>query len=163
MNLDLAVATAEEIEQAKKDCRSMVTRRALVSGAAVFVPLPGTDLVADVGILMQLLPRINERFGLSAEQVEALSPELKIMVFDLARRLGTKLVGKAVTTTLVTSLVSRFAARLGMKSVARFIPFVGQAAAAAISIGVMRYVGNNHVDACYRLACQLLARRDVQV
>ncbi len=163
MNLDLTTATVDGIEQARKDCRRMVMRRALVSGAAVLVPLPGTDVIADVGMLMKLLPQINARFGLSAEQVEELSPELKIMVFDLARRMGTNLIGKAVTTRLATSLISSFAARLGIKSAARFVPIVGQAAAAAISIGVMRYVGNAHVDACYKLSRELVAIRDVQL
>ncbi len=160
MGLDLANATQEEIAQARTECRTMVTRRALVSGAAVLVPLPGTDLVADVGMLMQLLPRINTRFGLSPEQVEALSPELKIMAFDLAKRAGAKLVGKAITTNLVASLLGKVGLRLGIKSAARFVPLVGQAAAAAISVSVMRYIGNQHVDACYQLACQLVAKRE---
>ena len=159
MGLDLTVATLNEIEQTRNDCRRMVTRRALVSGAAVLVPLPGTDLVADVGMLMQLLPRINASFGLSIEQVEELTPELKIMVFDLAKRFGTKLIGKAITTSLVTSLISRMGLRIGVKGIAKFVPFVGQAAAAAISISVMRYVGNSHVEACYKLARHLVAQR----
>ncbi|MDK9718009.1 MAG: hypothetical protein OEL57_08885 [Trichlorobacter sp.] len=160
MSLNLAVATLYEIEQARNDCRTMVTRRALVSGAAVLVPLPGGDLLADVGMLMQLLPRINVRFGLSPEQVEELSPKLKIMAFDLTKRLGSRLIGKAVTTSLVTSLVTKMGARVGVKSVARFVPLVGQAAAAAISISMMRYIGNQHVEACYQLACQLVTKRD---
>lgn len=160
MSLDLTIATLDEIELARHDCRTMVTRRALVSGAAVLVPLPGGDLVADVGMLMQLLPRINARFGLSPEQVEELSPELKIMAFDLAKRLGSKLIGKAVTTSLVTALISKMGARMGIKSVARFVPLVGQAAAAAISISAMRYIGNQHAEACYQLACQLVTKRD---
>lgn len=160
MSLDLTVATLDEIKQARSDCRTMVTKRALVSGAAVLVPLPGSDLVADVGMLMQLLPRINVRFGLSPEQVEELSPQLKIMAFDLAKRLGSRLIGKAVTTNLVTSLVAKMGARVGVKSVVRFVPLVGQAAAAAISISMMRYIGNQHVEACYQLACQLITKRD---
>lgn len=159
--IDLATATVEDIEQARKDCRRMVSRRALVSGVAVLVPLPGTDILADVSMLMQLLPKINERFGLSAEQVEELSPELKIMLFDLARRMGSNLAGKVVTTSLVSSLVLKMGTRLGVKSVAKFVPVLGQATAAAISISMMRYVGNSHVDACYRLACQLVTRREL--
>lgn len=160
MGFDLVNATQEEVELARTECRAMVTRRALVSGAVVLVPLPGTDLVADVGMLMQLLPRINARFGLSPEQVEELSSELKIMAFDLAKRLGSRLIGKAVTTSLVTSLVTKMGARVGIKSVARFVPLVGQATAAAISISIMRYIGNQHVEACYQLACQLISKRN---
>ena len=101
------------------------------------------------------------RSGLSAEQVEELSPELKIMLFDLARRMGSNLAGKVVTTSLVSSLVLKMGTRLGVKSVAKFVPVLGQATAAAISISMMRYVGNSHVDACYRLACQLVTRREL--
>lgn len=160
MALDLTAASLQQIEQVRSDCRSMVTRRSLVSGAAVLVPLPGTDLLADVGMLMQLLPRINDRFGLSAEHVEALSPELKIMALDLAKRMGAGLIGKVITTSLVSSLLAKAGVRIGVKGVAKFVPLVGQAAAAAISISAMRYVGNSHVEACYKLACQLVAQRE---
>lgn len=160
MNIDLATATLEQIEEAKSDCRNMVSKRAIASGAAVIVPLPGSDMVADVAMLMQLLPKINARFGLSAEQVEQLSPELKIMLFDLARRLGVNLVGRVVTTGMVASLLSKAGARLGIKTATRFIPVIGQVASAVISISVMRYIGNSHIEECYRMALQLVKERD---
>ena len=43
----------------------MGVKRAVVSGAANLVPITGLDIAADVGLLMQLLPAINNRFGLS--------------------------------------------------------------------------------------------------
>jgi len=45
------------------------------------VPIPGIDWVTDVGILVRLLPKINESFGLSPEQVERLSPERRLVVY----------------------------------------------------------------------------------
>ena len=61
-------------------CRRLVSQRALLAAGVATVPIPGLDWVTDVGILIKLLPRINEAFGLSPEQVERLSPERRLVV-----------------------------------------------------------------------------------
>ena len=70
-----------EIEATVRRCRRMVTQRALLAAGVATVPVPGLDWVTDVGILVRLLPRINEAFGLSPEQVERLSPERRLVVY----------------------------------------------------------------------------------
>ncbi|WP_050747587.1 hypothetical protein [Sodalis glossinidius] len=55
------------------------TRRA-VAGASV-IPLPGLDIGTDVSILLALLPAINERFGLSEQQLAQLHPNRKKYTF----------------------------------------------------------------------------------
>jgi hypothetical protein len=54
-----------EIEAIVRRCRRMVTQRALLAAGVATVPVPGLDWVTDVGILVRLLPKINEAFGLS--------------------------------------------------------------------------------------------------
>lgn len=43
----------------------MVNKKATASAAAAAIPLPGLDVGADVAIMLELLPAINRRFGLS--------------------------------------------------------------------------------------------------
>jgi uncharacterized protein (DUF697 family) len=52
----------------------MVRRRALVAAGVAMVPLPGLDWLTDVGLLVELLPRINAAFGLSRRRSSAWRP-----------------------------------------------------------------------------------------
>ena len=56
-------ATPAQIEAAARDARRMVGRRALLAAGVAIVPLPALDLATSVGVLVKLLPDINERFG----------------------------------------------------------------------------------------------------
>jgi len=68
------IATLAELDKVRRECRSLVTRRSLMSAGVAVVPLPGADVVADVGLLTTLIPKISERFELDHEQVEKLEP-----------------------------------------------------------------------------------------
>ena len=63
--------TLAELDQARQRCQKLVSRRALVSAAAAVVPIPGVDVSTDVAILLQLIPAINEEFGLSPSKINA--------------------------------------------------------------------------------------------
>ena len=41
----------EELERVKKECMQLVNKRAVLSGAAAVVPLPGVDISADKGVM----------------------------------------------------------------------------------------------------------------
>ena len=79
--LDKEKLSIEELQLLKirDECYEMVNTSSFFSGAVAAVPIPGMDIATDVSILMNLLPKINKKFGLSAEQVEALDPQLKQM------------------------------------------------------------------------------------
>lgn len=54
------VQTIAELDLIREECRSMVAKRAAVSGTVSLLPVPGADVLTDVGILMELLPSINK-------------------------------------------------------------------------------------------------------
>jgi hypothetical protein len=62
----------------------MVTKRALIAGGVAIIPVPGVDIAADVGCLIELLPKISGRFGLLPEQIEYLDTQTKTLVYSLA-------------------------------------------------------------------------------
>ncbi|WP_245243647.1 hypothetical protein [Mesobacillus selenatarsenatis] len=79
-------ATMSELERVKEECKSMVNKRATASAAAAVVPVPGLDVGADVTIMMELLPAINRKFGLSPEQIDQLDAASKreyLLLFPL--------------------------------------------------------------------------------
>jgi hypothetical protein len=61
-----------------------------------------------------------------------------------------------VTKQLITQVLKRVGIRVATKSVVKFIPILGQALAASISFGAMKWVGNSHVDDCYEVAKKVI-------
>jgi uncharacterized protein (DUF697 family) len=135
----------------------MVTKRALASAGVAVVPIPGADLVADIGILTNLLPAISERFGLREEQIRKMDPSRAQQVLVIASSLGNNVIGRAVTKRMVVALLRRMGVRVATGSVAKYVPFIGSAVAATISFGAMKLAGNAHIDDCYATAEALRA------
>jgi uncharacterized protein (DUF697 family) len=150
------IATIAELDRIRDECRAMVTKRSLISAGAAVVPVPGADLVADVGLLSNLLPAISARFELDEAQVNKLEPRLGQQVLVMASSLGNNVIGRMVTRKVVTALLKRMGVRIATGSVARFVPFIGSAVAATISFGAMKAIGNGHIDDCYRTAQSLI-------
>ena len=117
----------EQLEQIKTECIQMVNKRALLSGAAAAVPLPGVDLSADITIMVELLSQINKRFGLSEEQLNQLDMERKKVLLVIISSVGNELAGRTVSATVVRSLLKRAGNRIAAKQLRPFVPIAGQA------------------------------------
>lgn len=141
-----------ELDAIREECRAMVLRSAGVSGVAAAVPIPAADIGVDVSLFLRLIPAINRKFCLSAEQIQELDTRTKELVFVSVTSVGSQVVGKVVTTEVIVALLKRIGVRVTAKSVVKWVPVLGQAAAATISFGAMRLVGNRHVEDCYRVA-----------
>lgn len=146
----------DELEAIRQDCRRLVKRVSWASAGAAAVPVPLLDMVVDVGILMKLLPEINERFGLQPEQIEAMPEETRLQVWQRRAERGSELIGMVVTRELVKRSLQSVGTRLVTKQVTRFIPFGGQLVAATLGYWVMRRLVWQHVDDCFEVA--LIAR-----
>lgn len=144
--------TLAELDAIRDDCRRMVTKRAAISAGAAVVPVPGADLVADVGILRKMLPAISERFGLREDQVDKMDASRAQQVLAIAASMGNNVIGRAVSKRVVIALLRRMGIRVATASVARYVPFIGSAVAATISFGAMKLAGNAHIDDCYATA-----------
>ena len=145
-----------ELDAIRQQCRALVTRSAGLSGVAAIVPIPAADIGVDVSLFLNLLPAINRRFGLSPDQINRLDPRVKELIFVSVTSIGSRAIGRVVTAELVMQLLRRVGIRITLKSAAKWVPFIGQAAAATISFGAMRMVGNRHVEDCYRVARSVL-------
>lgn len=145
-----------ELDALRNDCKAMVNKRAGLSAVAAVIPIPGADIGADMTLLLEMLPAINQKFGLSPAQIASLDPQLKKIVLIGITSIGSQLIGKVITKPIILQILSRVGARVASKSVAKFVPILGQALAASISFGAMKLVGNAHVDDCYQVAKQAL-------
>lgn len=147
----------------RDECYEMVSSSSFFSGAVAVVPIPGVDIATDVGILMNLIPRINKKFGLSAEQIEALDPQLKELTLIAITKIGTTLIGKFITREAVIKTVTTAGTKAATASTAKtgfkFVPFLGPILAGGISYSAMRFVGRSHVNDCYKVALEVMKQR----
>ncbi|GGZ08583.1 hypothetical protein ACFFTM_24495 [Pseudoduganella plicata] len=138
----------------------MVRRRAAASAAVSAVPLPGIDIVSDLKLFTQLIEDVNREFGLTPEQVDKLQPRFRLIAYQAAVSVGGALVGRLVTRELLLKVVKKSGTKLLAKQATRFVPLAGQAASAAIGFFAFRQIGYQHVEACARVAHELLAAKE---
>ena len=155
--------TMEELEEIRQQCMAMVKRRAALSAFAGALPLPGVDVGMDVAIMMKLLSAINRRFGLSAEQLAKLNPELRAKIVVLATSVGSRIVGKIIRKETVVFLLKKVGRRLAARQMTKIIPIVGSAASATMSFMAMRYIGRAHVNDCYHICRRLIEESNTPV
>lgn len=161
VTVDVAASLAE-LDRVRADCHRLVTRRATWSAGAAVIPLPGLDVGTDLAILLKLLPTINERFGLTPQQVDQLDVESKRLVMVFAGSVGSLLIGRLVTREVVLKMLMKMGVRITTAGIVKFVPLLGQALSASLSFGAMKLLGDKHVEDCYEVARRtLLARSDI--
>jgi len=133
-------------------CRKLLHRRAVVAAAASAVPLPGLDWAVDAALLARLVPAMNARFGLTPEQIDLLAPEKRQQVQKAVTMVGSALIGKFISKEVVLRLAQTVGVRMGAKQAAKYVPFAGQAVAAVMGYSVLRYLGEEHLKDCVRVA-----------
>ena len=90
----------------------MSTKRALISAAASILPVPFTDIATDIMVLRDIVPKITQKFGLAKEQIDGYDPQLSIVIYEAAKEIGSKIIGRYLTKDLVMHLLKK----MGIKS-----------------------------------------------
>ncbi len=129
----------------------MLHRRALMSGAAGAIPVPGLDWVVDAALLNNLIPKINAEFGLAEHQIAALEPNKRERIQQAVAVVGTMLIGKFITKDLLLRAAKTIGVRLTAQQAVKFVPLAGQALSALISYSAIRYLGEQHLRDCVRV------------
>ena len=138
--------------------RKILHRRALVAAAAGAVPVPGLDWAVDAALLTRLIPRINAEFGLLPDQLDQLTPHERERVQKAIAMVVLVLIGKLITRDLVLKAAQTVGMRITARQAARFVPVAGQVASAVIGYTVIRYLGEEHMKDCVRVALKAQLR-----
>ena len=163
MNVPLPVIPTDEdkIRAAVWRAKRHVDRQALMSAGATFVPIPGVDMLVDVSVMIKMIDRINQEFGLTPEQIERLPSQKRILAYQAISWAGTVLAGKVITAQLAISVLKTVGIKLGSKQAARWVPIVGQVSAAALGFTALRYLGREHIKDCEKIAREVILRLNV--
>jgi uncharacterized protein (DUF697 family) len=149
--LSMAAEDAD-MQAAVKRSRKMLHKRALLAGAVSAVPVPGLDWVVDAATLTKLIPEINKEFGLTPQQLASLSPKKREQVHNAVTLVGSVLIGKLISKELVVAAATKIGMRLTTKQLAKYVPFAGQIVAATVGYAAIRYLGEEHMKDCIRVA-----------
>ena len=142
----------EALQAAVKRSRKLLNKRAMVAAAASAVPVPGLDWAVDAALLSKLIPEINKEFGLTPQQLDQLSPHKREQVQKAVTMVGSVLIGKLISRDLVIKAATKIGMRLTTKQLAKYVPFAGQIVAAAVGFAAIRYLGEEHMKDCVRVA-----------
>ncbi|WP_096697146.1 hypothetical protein [Polaromonas sp. AER18D-145] len=134
--------------------RKLLNKRAMVAAAASAVPVPGLDWAVDAAMLSRLIPEINREFGLTPQQLEQLDPTKRDQVQKAVTLVGSVLIGKFIRRDLVLKAATKIGMRLTTKQLAKYVPFAGQIVAATVGYAAIRYLGEEHMKDCIRVARQ---------
>ncbi len=148
--------TPKEVAAVVRQCRRLVTRRAVIAAGVAVVPIPGLDWVTDVAVLMKVIPEINAAFGLTPEQVERLAPDRRVVVYKAISAGGGMLVGRLVTRELIIKFLKAVGIRLTTQQAAKFVPIAGQAVSAALTFSSLKFVCEQHIQQCVAVSEQLM-------
>ena len=151
-----------DLEQIRDECLELTKKRAYYSAGAAVIPVPFMDVVIDVGILSQLIPEINARFGLSPEQISVYDPKTRQIHWQELRKRGVEFSGLVVARTAVKKSLNNVAAKVIIKQVTKFSPLGGQLVAASLGYFVMKKIADAHVQDCYRTAKSIQQKQVAQ-
>ncbi|RCW72658.1 hypothetical protein [Pseudorhodoferax soli] len=153
------MATALELAQgderlvaAVRRGRRMLHGKAMVAAAASAMPVPGLDWAVDAAVLSRLIPAVSAEFGLTAEQIGRLEPQQRDQVQKAVNMVGSVLIGKFITRDLVLKAAAAVGMRLTTKQAAKYVPFAGQAISALVGYSAIRFLGEEHLKDCVRVA-----------
>ena len=142
------------MQDAVKRSRKLLHKRALLAGAVSAVPVPGLDWAVDAAMLSKLIPEINKEFGLTPQQLDSLNPKKREQVQKAVTMVGSVLIGKLISRDLVLAAATKIGMRLTTKQLAKYVPFAGQIVAATVGYAAIRYLGEEHMKDCIRVAQQ---------
>jgi uncharacterized protein (DUF697 family) len=140
-----------ELQDAIRRARKLLNRRAMVAAAASTVPIPGLDWAVDAAMMSRLIPDINEEFGLTPQQIDALPPAKRDQVQKALAVVGSVVVGRFVTREMIVRMAQMVGKRLTVQQAAKYIPIAGQAVSAALGYSAVRYLGEQHIKDCVRV------------
>lgn len=153
-------ATIEELNRVYEECKKITTGAAIISALGGAVPVPAGDVAVDIYVLIKYLDKISKRFGLSPEQINTYDEKLKILVYEIIKKMGAKLAGKYITKELVVAILKKLGIRVTVKQVAKYISIIGQVISSGISFTAMKLVLNGHINECYEVCKDIINSRN---
>lgn len=161
--------TRELVQKKREAAETIVYVYAGLAAANGLNPIPGTDILLDMGLLQKMTRQVVGEFGLQRDQLESLA-KLKVgpanldFMLDAARTVLARLVegglvaffkeAGAEAAKQVTQQTGKTVTRYGSK----YAPYVGRLVSAGIGFATAYYYGHFLLDDCDKALSQIVHR-----
>ena len=153
---DLGIpSTEKEFAEAKSAARYVIAKYTTGSCLASAVPIPGTDIVADLFCTVNMLEEICKIYGLSEGQIAKVDPKKRAIISEVIIKGGSLAVGKAITKDLVLAILKTMGKRMTAKQVTKYVPIIGQITSVAVAASIMWTVGEKQIRDCIKIAKEI--------
>jgi len=129
---DMATLSKETLQKKSDFLRGRIPFYAGLSAANGLNPVPGLDIAADIGILIQFGKEVLHTYGLSGEQFEFFKRYIRPDKIPILLAKIAQFSAKYVAKEGIIQLFKAFAGRAVAKSAGKWIPFAGPLIAAGI-------------------------------
>ena len=156
----MAIWSESAIEKKSKVARQLVSWSAVLSAANGINPIPGTDVVVDAGILVNMCRQINKIFGVTEEQLMYLERSTPTLA-DTAEFKSIKqgilmLLVKHATAEAILMILKKMGVKVLLKNSSKLLPFVGTLVSAGIGYKMTASFGDGYLTEAEEKAQHLL-------
>jgi len=161
--------TRELVEKKREAAESIIYIYAGLAAANGINPIPGTDILLDLGLLQKMTRQVIGEFGLQREELENLAklkagPVNLDFMLDAARTVLGRLIegglvaffkeASAEAARQVTQKTGKTLTRYGSK----YAPYIGRLISAGIGFGTAYYYGQFLLDDCEEALSKIVQR-----
>ena len=151
----MSVASDAHDAAVARHCRRLVRKQTLKAAGMSALPVAGVDLLVNAQLLATTIGEISAAHGLTPEQLAQLPPALRTRVDDLAMEIGSYLIGRVLTQSVLFTALRTLGWRLSAQQAAKLAPVAGQVASAALSGWMFKRLCDRHLVQCQQLRAAL--------
>lgn len=154
---DMAAYSEDALKKKRKVATERIPLYAGLAAANGLNPIPGLDIAADIGVLVNLGNEVAHIYGLTSNQFEyikrLLGPKAALGLLAKIAQFAAKYLAKEGIILLLKNIATRTTA----KQVAKWVPFIGPLISAGIGWQATFMLGEQLVDEAEHLAREILA------
>lgn len=149
--------------------KSIIAKKAVAYGASAAAlnginPIPGLDISLDIAILMTMSKEIQNIYGLDEKSIDELSKRMGNNAnFTVIKAKAGQYATKFIAKEGIMLLLKRLSVSIGSKEVLKYIPFIGQIAAAGIGYKMTDSFGSDLIEESEALVHEILIKSEAEI
>jgi uncharacterized protein (DUF697 family) len=161
---DVAPLNEKILAEKNAIAKKAVSYGAYTAAANGINPIPGLDISLDIAILITMSKSIQNIYGLDEKSIDELSKRMGNNAnFTVLKAKAGQYATKFIAKEGIIILLKRLSVNIGSKEVLKYIPFVGQIAAAGIGYKMTDSFGSDLIDESESLVREILIKSEAEI
>jgi predicted GTPase/uncharacterized protein (DUF697 family) len=161
---DVAPLNEQILNEKSEIAKKVVAYGAYSAAVNGINPIPGLDIALDIAILLKMSKEIQNIYGLDENSINELSKRMgNDANFTVIKTKAGQYASKFVAKEGIMLLLKRLSVNIGSKEVLKYIPFIGQIAAAGIGYKMTDSFGVSLIDESEALVREILIKSQSEI